>query len=184
MANAQGNASIEPTRVDLEERHGWGLFECSGLKFWTNGYGDVSNPAKLANQVRGMVGGPSLENFLEVVRRLDGHFAFVVQGEGWACATVDRVRSIPLAYGKDEFGWRIDGRAERLRRALGLTAKNADELAALALGMSGYTIDNATLYPDVSVLGPWELIFFNGVSPPERERYYCYRPWRQDKPVY
>ena len=65
-----------------------------------------------------------------------------------------------------------------------MTAKNADELAALALGMSGYTIDNATLYPDVSVLGPGELIFFNGVSPPERERYYCYRPWRQDKPVY
>ena len=50
--------------------------------------------------------------------------------------------------------------------------------------MAGYTVDVATLYRGVQQLGPGELVLFAGDAPPQRHRYYCYRPWRADKPAY
>ena len=184
MASPELGASTKVMQVDLEERYGWGRSVCQDLVVWTSGYGDVTDHEKLARRVREMDGGPSLEYFADIVRQLDGHFAVVVQGMGWACAAADRVRSIPIAYGKDAAGWRIDGRADRLRQTLNLSEKDTDPIAARALGMSGYTIDDATLYPAVKLLGPGELVFLREEAPAEHERYYCYRPWRADKPDY
>ena len=50
--------------------------------------------------------------------------------------------------------------------------------------MAGYTVDVATFYRGVQQLGPGELVLFAGDAAPQRHRYYCYRPWRADKPAY
>lgn len=171
-------------QIDLQERHGWACAVFPDLTIWSNGYGDVSDRAGLAKRVRMFDSGPSLENLSHLVENLAGHFAMIIQGDDWVCAAVDRVRSIPLAYAEDTSGWRIDGRPGRLRRTLNLSSKNTDLSAARALGMAGYTIDNAGLYPDIKLLEPGELVLFRDDVPPRHERYYCYRPWRGDKPEY
>ncbi len=178
------NTSPKKTQIDLEERHGWQRSAYPNIVIWTNGYGDIRDHENLAKQAQGIVADPSLSGVSHIVEQLDGHFAIVVQGDGWTCAAVDRVRSIPLAYGANSNGWRVDGQAGRLRQTLNLSNKHIDSTAARALGMAGYTIDEATLYRDINSLGPGELVFLRNGKAPERDRYYCYRPWRADKPLF
>ncbi len=121
------------------------------------------------------------EQIGELLAGLDGHFAIVARGPGWTFAAVDYVRSIPLAFAKCGGRWYVDDQAARLRERV---SGDINRDAALALAMSGYTIDVATLYRDVQQLGPGELALFSVGTEPRRYRYYTYRPWRADKPAY
>jgi asparagine synthase (glutamine-hydrolysing) len=107
-----------------------------------------------------------------------GHFAFIARGPQWACAAVDWVRSIPLFFAPVGGIWAVDDRAYRLRCAAGLDPSSLDRDAALAVAMAGYTIDSATLYRGLEMLGPGELAVFRAGAPPQRTRYYTYQPWR------
>ena len=127
---------------------------------------------------------PTVSDIAGVLADFDGHFAVAARGPGWAFAAVDWVRSIPLAFARCGGQWCIDDQALRLRDSAGLGVGEIDPDAALALGMAGYTIDVATLYRGLQQLGPGELVLFTGDDAPRRHRYYCYRPWRADKPGY
>jgi len=108
---------------------------------------------------------------------LDGHYALAATGAGWGFAAVDWVRSIPLAAAQVSGGWVIDDQPERLRRGAGLGVSDIEPDAALAVAMSGYTIDDAALYRGIELLVPGELIWF-AAGQASRSRYYIYRPWR------
>lgn len=173
-------------RVDiaLGEAHGWCRFSHGEITLWAKGYGKALAGQALARAFASLGAAPSAREIEAAVGSLDGHFALVVQGDGWALAAVDRVRSIPVAFGKGPDGWIIDDQANRLRLRLGLGERDINEDAALALAMSGYAIDVATLYNGIGQLGPGELAVFGKGDAPVRRRYYCYRPWRADKPRY
>jgi len=126
---------------------------------------------------------PSADRIARLLCELEGHFALVVSAPGWTLIAADRVRSVPVAYGRMDEGWRIDARPERLRRAIGLGREALNLDAALALAMAGYTVDDATLYHGIDVVGPGEFVLLRG-SEAYRHRYYTYRPWRADKPAY
>ena len=55
----------------------------------------------------------------------------------------------------------IDDRPERLRQRAGLGMADIDPDAALAIGMAGYTIDDAALYRGMQLLVPGELAFID-----------------------
>ena len=137
-------------------------------------------PARLAKLARK----PAVADIAAILSDIDGHFALVARGPGWAIAAVDNVRSIPLAFARCGAQWCIDDQALRLRESAGLSAGDVDPDAALALAMAGYTVDVATLYHGLQQLGPGELVLFSGDDEPQRHRYYCYRPWRADKSAY
>ncbi len=168
----------------MAKEFGWSLVEGDGIQLWTKGYGKIRDRDVLARKLRLIGSKPSVADVEKVINSLDGHFALVAQGWSWTIAAVDRVRSVPVAYGEGSQGWVINDQAERLRLQLGLGEKNIDADAALSLAMSGYTIDVGTLYKGIHQLGPGELVLICDGEEPQRQRYYCYRPWRADKPSY
>ncbi len=170
--------------IGIREEFGWRRFSHEAVSVWTKGYGKAGDGDALARRLSALRHPPTLAEIEKMFLALDGHFAVAARGKGWAFAGVDRVRSIPLAFARDGEGWIIDDQAERLRRRLGLGPADTDRDAALALGMAGYTIDAATLYPRISQLGAGEFVLFGPDRDPKRHRYYCYRPWRNDKPAY
>lgn len=167
--------------IAIRAEYGWRRIELAGVEATVKGYGRIEDAGALS-ELAGLHSAPTAAALSNLLLGLDGHFAVAGCGTGWAFAAVDRVRSIPLAWGAGRDGWIVDDQAERLRRRIEATEIDPD--AALALGMAGYTIDVATLYREMHQLGPGEFVLFSGDGAPQRHRYYCYRPWRADKPAY
>jgi asparagine synthase (glutamine-hydrolysing) len=172
-----------PTRIAIDAGYGWRRASAGAVTVWVKGYGRGADASAVANLLAGFrsLDVATLERTLS---NLDGHFAIAASGPDFAFAAVDWVRSIPLAFARCGGRWQIDDQALRLRDQAGLGQSNIDSDAALAIAMSGYTIDIATLYRGLYQLGPGEFVLFTGDGDPQRHRYYCYRPWRADKPPY
>ena len=182
MANAKTDHKPGALALAIRQQFGWRKEEAGPLTVWFKGYGRVQDTARLIEQLSALGSRPGTGDLSRLAMWLDGHFALVAQTPDWTLAAVDRVRSIPVAFAKGPEGWIVNGQAGRLREKLGLTTVN--DGAALALAMSGYTIDRATLFEGVEQLGPGEFVLFRPDERPLRHRYYCYRPWRADKPAY
>lgn len=175
-------SGLDAVEIAIRKEFGWNHTQAAGIELWTKGYGRVADPKRLARDMSALGALSAGRRLSDFLLGLDGHFAFAARGAGWALAVVDRVRSIPVAFAESKDGAIIDDQAERLRSRLGLDDIDSD--AALALAMSGYTIDIATLYKGIEQLGPGEFVLFRNGEAPRRERYYTYRPWRADKPTY
>ena len=161
--------------VDICEEFGWRRASHGAVTVWFKGWIDGLDAAALASRFAQEP--PSATTVGDLLASVVGHFALAVTGPGFAFAAVDWVRSIPLAAAKVDDGWVIDDRPERLRQRAGLTGADIDPNAALAIGMAGYTIDDAALYRGIHLLVPGELAFFESGSL-TRHRYYIYRPWQ------
>lgn len=183
--NAAPMVTVEKRTVAslaIQPEYGWRRVGHGAVELMVKGYGEVQDTDKLGSALAAYNKAPTVEELSRLLLALDGHFAIAASAPGWAFAAVDWVRSIPVAWALGQAGWIIDDQANRLRVALGLDEPDTE--AALALSMAGYTIDVATLYRGIHQLGPGELVLFKDGAPPKRYRYYCYRPWRADKPVY
>lgn len=170
-----------PVEITIREAFGWRRETVSAVTVWTKGHGRVTSCART---IAALPSPPSADDIETLLKGLDGFFAIVAEGPGWAFAAVDWVRSIPVAWAETAVGPVIDDQAARLAERLGLGAADADPEAGLALGMAGYTVDIATLFPPVNQLGPGEFVLFRDGALGARHRYYTYRPWRADKPAY
>lgn len=171
-------------RVAIQDEFGWREWSGRGCRIWCKGYGAAVDPQSMAERLTVSSSVPDPDALCDLFAGFEGHFAVVAQGPGWTMAAVDAVRSIPVAWARAADGWVIDDQAERLRGSLGLTTADIDDAATVALAMSGYTIDVATLYKGINQLGPGELVLFADSREPVRHRYYTYRPWRADKPAF
>ncbi|MEP2630330.1 MAG: asparagine synthase-related protein [Rhizobiaceae bacterium] len=106
-----------------------------------------------------------------LLRQLDGQFALVAKLNTTTIAAVDRLRSIPLAFARNESGnWFIDPIGGRLAERLNLTKINRG--GALALAMAGYTVGSDTLFEDLHTLVAGEVAVF--APDPEVLRYDTY----------
>lgn len=162
-------------RIDIREEYGWRRHAHGDVTLWFKGWIDGLDGASLA--ARFAESRPSANTVGDLLASVVGHFAIAATGPGWAFAAVDWVRSIPLTLARVDGAWTIDDRPERLRQRAGLGVAEIDPDAALAIGMAGYTVDDAALYRGVQLLVPGELAFVeNGDF--ARHRYYTYRPWR------
>jgi asparagine synthase (glutamine-hydrolysing) len=180
---AEGVMVPESGAVDIaiREEYGWRCETVGAVTVWIKGHGRVVD---CADQIAALSTAPSAEAISALLLELNGFFALAARGPGWAFAAVDWVRSIPVAWTETSDGSIIDDQAGRLAARLGLGAADEDPGAGLALGMAGYTIDTATLFPTINQLGPGEFALFRDGAPGVRHRYYTYRPWRADKPAY
>ncbi|MGE3986826.1 asparagine synthase-related protein [Pseudorhodoplanes sp.] len=172
----RGNALADARcAVNIREEYGWSCASQGAVTVWFKGRIDGIDAASLAQ--RFAQERPSATAVGDLLASVIGHFAICATGPGWAFAAVDWVRSIPLAAAKIDRCWVIDDRPDRLRQRAGLGAANLAPDAALAIGMAGYTIDDAALYRGMQLLVPGELAFFEDGTI-RRHRYYIYRPWQ------
>ena len=167
-APAAETRALEPPR--------WREIEAGRIRVSLRGYMEDSCAELLPRRLAD----PRIDPIEEASRILGesrGHFALVISGPDWVVAAVDWVRSIPIFFARSGFAWEIDDRAERLRQRTGLDQRHLDQDAALSLAMAGYTIDRATLYRGLEMLGPGEAVLFRHGATPRRMRYRAYRPW-------
>jgi asparagine synthase (glutamine-hydrolysing) len=165
-----------PCEVAIGQQHGWRRHRSGEITLWFKGAMHGLDGARLAKRLADAKPELSPEWIGKLLTDTDGHYAFAAIGPGFGVAAVDWVRSIPLAAAQMRGNWVIDDQPERLRRRAGLGPGAIDRDAALAIGMAGYTIDDATLYRGLELLVPGELIWF-GPDGMRRHRYYIYRPW-------
>jgi asparagine synthase (glutamine-hydrolysing) len=164
--------------LDFVRDGGWRLQRHNATRVWIRGYLEGNTSAGLARRLAALSGADPLDETAEALKGARGHFALVAATPNCVVAAVDWVRSIPLYFAEGGGAWRIDDRPERLRRAAHIGDGAIDDDAALSLAMAGYTIDRATLYRGLGMLGPGECAVFRPHTPPAIRRYYAYRPWR------
>ena len=184
MAFSAQAAAAPSARIAIEEEFGWRTVARGTATLWIKGYlnGSGFDGAGFLAQADGLIAAIAAgdtDGIRRLLRRLDGHFALCIATPAGVLATVDRVRSIPLAYADQGEVVVIDDQTARLCRRLGLGVEDIDPDAALAFAMSGFTIGAATLYRGMRQLLPGEfLLCATGQSAPSMHRYAAYRPWR------
>ena len=154
----------------------WRRVASAPFDIWLRGHGGIDTDAlakSLSNPDVGVA-----DEVARLLKEAKGHFALIARGPGWVCAAVDWVRSIPLFHARVDGRWMVDDQAERLRKAAGFGTRDVNADAVLAIAMAGYTVDRATLYHGLHMLGPGELVFWRDTQEPVVRRYYTYRPWQ------
>jgi asparagine synthase (glutamine-hydrolysing) len=172
------SAAGEGPSLRIDAATPWRTFVAGRVTVHGAGYLFAGSFERLALALDALGRPPRVDDVAALVCAFDGHFAVAAAGPSWAALAVDRVRSIPVFCAEAAGRWLIDNRADRLRRAAGLGAAAIDREAALAIAMAGYTIDRATLYRGLHMLGPGECAVLRNGAPAARARYYTYRPWR------
>lgn len=122
--------------------------------------------------------GPENASLTRALRSLAGHFAFVLEQAGRTIACVDRIRSVPLLWGRRGTEVLIDDRAPRLAERLG-TGGKIDRAQALALAMSGYTIGAGTIFEGVHGLRAGEALIVDADGA-RTLRWFVYDAWRTE----
>ena len=91
----------------------------------------------------------TIEELTELLKRIDGAFAFIIKKGETLFAAVDRARSIPL-YFSQEAGV-VSDHGDSVKAKLGDMA-NIDEEQYTYLFASGYTLGNETVYSEIKQL--------------------------------
>ena len=116
------------------------------------------------------------ENFIEIVKAMNGNFAIVIEGNNWLFASVDRVRSFPLFYGKKKHKFFISDDAYWVREQVG--DNQIDKLASIEFLLTGYVTGSDTLFPNVKQLQAGESLFVKKIQDEDFKfntiRYYRY----------
>ena len=177
---AVGLADVAPrVRIALTERRGWQCHRTGPVELWLKGWPEQTSLARLAKEVGSWRDPPDACTLDRWLASLHGHFAIVARAPGWAFAAVDRIRSIPLIWGRTAEGAVIAQEAAPLVDALGLGPDDADSDASMAVGMSGFSIGDDTVYRGVRQLGPGQfLLLSDGTAELELGRYHRFMPWR------
>ena len=166
----QAAMTVEP---GFGSEFGWRHAKQGAASIWFRGAIQDRTIDDLVNEIEDL-GSADLPAWLDA---LDGHFALVADTPRWQVAAVDPVRSYPLIWARDGDSIHVDHDGPRMAQRLGLGPNDVDRAMATAVALAGYTIGNATLYPQVRQLGPGEyLIVANGQD--RIGRYHRWAPWQ------
>lgn len=161
-------------RIEVAGRRGWTQYRHDGVTLWFTGHLHNQTPEAVARYLS--MGIPVQPSLVAWLKGLDGHFAFVAEGQHWLLAVVDRVRSTPLLVARTAEGWVLGPDGPGLVRRLGGDQAEINRDAVLTLGMAGYTLGESTLYRDLTQLRPGEYLLAREGNV-ERVRYDAYRSW-------
>lgn len=172
-------AADSPLEIGLEIENGWHRFQAGAVTLWAKGHLVGDGFEHLARRL-GALQTLDQAGVGDLLAGLDGHWALCATARGWAFAAVDRVRSIPLIWGRGGASVIVDQDGGRMARRLDLSPSQIDPGAALAVALAGYTIGDDTLYPKIRQLGPGSFLFVDANAVETLARYHRWQPWRPD----
>jgi asparagine synthase (glutamine-hydrolysing) len=97
-----------------------------------------------------------VDDFISLLKRFNGFYAIVHEGDNKLFAAVDRRRSIPLFYSLKDNELNISNDPHWIRKRIG--DNEIDELSATEFSLVGFVTGKDTLYPHVKQLGPGEVL--------------------------
>lgn len=158
-------------RLHIIDQHPWRKIGTPGVSLWLAG--DDRGLLELSGLLkRGKK--QSLQNFTSLLKRMHGHFAFILETTEMVIATVDKARSIPVFYSSSN-GLAVANNARKLARME--KHYNADRVSALEMRMAGYVLAGRTMAHGVQQLQPGEYLFFDKDSGYlSLDRYFFYLP--------
>ena len=110
----------------------------------------------------------------EIIKNIDDHFGIVIITNNWSLAAVDCARTIPIFWKKTENSITFSPQA---RKIASIYKSKIDKNQLLAFQMSGYTIDEGTLWQDIKNINPGYFLFFHSPNELYLEKYFFYQPW-------
>ena len=111
----------------------------------------------------------------KIINNLDDHFGIIIISKKWILAAVDCARTIPI------FWKRINNLIILSPQARNIANKyqsKVDENQLIAFQMSGYTIDDGTLWQGINNINPGYYLFYNIENNLYLKKYYFYEPWK------
>ena len=110
----------------------------------------------------------------EIIKNIDDHFGIVILANNWSLAAVDCARTIPIFWKKTENSITFSPQA---RKIASIYKSKIDKNQLLAFQMSGYTIDEGTLWQDIKNINPGYFLLFHSPNELYLEKYFFYQPW-------
>ncbi|MEO1608767.1 MAG: asparagine synthase C-terminal domain-containing protein [Pseudomonadota bacterium] len=162
--------ALEPIGLD---GFGWKHHRIGQTHIWFRGYIHGRSIDDILNATT-KVQKHDAANWLD---RLNGHFSIVVKRPDCAFAAVDPVRSYPLIWAADGNSVWVTHDGPAMEQKLGLKAADLDLSMARVVSLAGFTIGNATLYPDVHNIGPGEYLWVDAEGTGQN-RYHQWQPWK------
>ncbi|MBT5399499.1 asparagine synthase [bacterium] len=113
------------------------------------------------------------------VEGISNNYALIFYNNNKCIVLVDKIRSFPVYYLKNKGIWHISASPSYL-----IKKKNkilANDIAALSLAMSGYTVGDSTLYKSMFSLIAGQFIIFDKSNNVKKYHHYKYIPIETDK---
>lgn len=134
-------------KVEISPAQRWYQLDVDGVCVWFRGVADVAiSVARAAAE-----GADQLKTAL---KSAPGHFACIVEGDGFVAACVDNCRTTPVYYSDGV----VSNTAEAVRAASGLKEFNGN--AIIEFSMSGYVTGRETVYQGLHQLQAGEFLYW------------------------
>ena len=158
----------------------WSLQKKGGLSIWLAGDNKSSKYnyliEKLANNI--LINKDYIKN---IIKNIDDHFGIVVISKNWSFAAVDCARSYPVFWKKKNESFIFSSQAKCI---VNDKEDKVDKSQLVAFRMSGYTINEGTLWKNINNLNPGSLIFIENNNTSYIEKYFYYEPWKTRTKTY
>tara|TARA_Y100001970_G_scaffold263530_1_gene349072 strand:- start:3802 stop:5484 length:1683 start_codon:yes stop_codon:yes gene_type:complete len=110
----------------------------------------------------------------KIINNLDDHFGIIIISKKWILAAVDCARTIPIFWKKINNNLILSPQARNIANKY---QSKVDENQLIAFQMSGYTIDEGTLWQGINNINPGYYLFYSIESNLYLKKYYFYEPW-------
>ncbi len=158
--------------INLKEEYGWKKFTSDDDILLIKGYMYNYNFTQIFNSLKKL----NSKNISSFIKSIDGQFSFVFQSRNFTLICVDKIRSIPISYMTKIGIIYIGTNTQKLKEIGDLTFKDINKEQLLSFKMSGYTVADKTLYPNLCSLKAGEFAFIKD-SIVEKTIYHRYEPW-------
>jgi len=155
-------------KINIKTNLFWKKYTVSDLTIWIKGYIYTHSIDKIINICKDI----KKDEVSSFIKKIDGHFALLVQRKDLTFIAVDKIRSTPLFFVKIKDDFYIDCEPKNLVN-LNEFDKIIDENAKLEISMSGFTIGNKTIYKNLYSLKAGERVLFQDNNY-EYAQYYKY----------
>jgi len=116
----------------------------------------------------------NIDYIKKIINAIDDHFGVIIISKNWLLAAVDCARTMPIFWKKTKNIFTFSPQARNIAQKY---KNKIDKDQLLAFQMSGYCINEGTLWQGIENINPGYFIFFQGINKIHKEKYFSYQPW-------
>lgn len=163
------------TKIIISKKN-WRFYSYKNLKIHLIGYFFKFNDTEVIEKLSCF----SKNNIIKFLKKLDGNFSIIIEGNNSTLAVADRINSYPLTYARLKNEVYISDNGLNLVKKLKFNENNIDYNISTTFAMSGYTVDNNTIFKGLKSLLPGQFILItkNNFS---CFYFYLWQPWKKVK---
>ena len=155
----------------------WKPFYKKKITIWTAGYNNFLK-SKLIYDVVKSFSDITIKECKKILSILDNHFGIIIISPKWCYAAVDYSRGYPIFWKKNPNILMLSSQANLLKN------HHLDLNQIIAFRMSGFTINNGTLWKNIYGLNAGQFLFFNFSDRFFVRNYFQYIPYQDKKYSY